>query len=84
MVLWLNNEDAERLMSPADYVAALEDGYREFGFDRVVERVPSRTHTYVPTTKENIRFCCRTIEGGIPKLDAYSLRLIPKCRTRSP
>ena len=67
MVLWLNNEDAERLMSPADYVAALEDGYREFGFDRVVERCPSRTHTYVPTTEENVRFCCRTIEGGIPE-----------------
>ena len=75
MVLWLNNEDAERLMSPADYVAALEDGYREFGFGRVVERYPSRTHTYVPTTRDKIRFCCRTIEGGIPKLDAYSLRL---------
>lgn len=75
MVMWLNNEDAERLMTPADYVAALEDGYREFGHGRVVERFPSRTHTYVPTTRDKVRFCCRTIEGGIPKLDAYSLRL---------
>ncbi len=75
MVLWLGNEDAERLLSPADYVAAAEDGYREYGLGRVIERVPSRTHTYVPTSREDVRFCCRTIEGGIPKLDAYSLRL---------
>ena len=29
----------------------------------------------VPTSRDDVRFCCRTIEGGIPKLDAYSLRL---------
>jgi len=29
MVLWLSNEDAQTLLSPADYVAAAEDGYRE-------------------------------------------------------
>lgn len=75
MVLWLGNEDAQTLLTPADYVAAAEDGYREYGLGRVVERVPSRTHTYVPTSREDVRFCCRTIEGGIPKLDAYSLRL---------
>lgn len=75
MVLWLGNEEAERLLTPADYVAAAEDGYREYGLGQVVERVPSRTHTYVPTTREDVRFCCRTIEGGIPKLDSYSLRL---------
>lgn len=75
MVLWLGNEDAEKLLSPADYVTAVEDGYREYGLNRVVERDPSRTHTYVPTSREDVRFMCRTIEGGIPKLDCYSLRL---------
>ena len=75
MVLWLSNEDAQTLLSPAAYVAAAEDGYREYGLGRTVERVPSRTHTYVPTSRDDVRFCCRTIEGGIPKLDAYSLRL---------
>ena len=75
MVLWLGNEDAENLLTPADYVAAAEDGYREYGLGRVIERIPSRTHTYVPTTREDIRFMCRTIEGGIPKLDSYALRL---------
>jgi len=75
MILWLSNEDAERLMSPAEYVASLEDAYREFGFGRVVERMPSRTHTFVPTSREKVLYQCRTIEGGIPKLDAYSLRL---------
>jgi len=75
MVLWLGNEEAESLLTPADYVAVAEDGYREYGLGRVVERIPSRTHTYVPTTREDIRFMCRTIEGGIPKLGSYALRL---------
>ena len=75
MVLWLSNDDAEQLLPPAGYVEALEDGYREHGCGRGVERIPSRTHTYVPTSREGVRFCCRTIEGGIPKLDAYSIRL---------
>ena len=74
-MLWLSNEYAQTLLSPADYVAAAEDGYREYGLGRAVERVPSRTHTYVPTSRDDVRFCCCTIEGGIPKLHAYSLRL---------
>ena len=75
MVLWLNNDDAQRLITPAEYVTAVEEGYREYGLGNVVESFPSRTHTYVPTSRKDVHFCCRTIEGGIPKLDAYSLRL---------
>lgn len=75
MPLWLSNEDAQRLLSPRDYVDAAEAGYREMGLGRVTERQPPRTHTYVQNGVPGSRFCCRTIEGGIPSLGVYALRV---------
>jgi alanine dehydrogenase len=78
MTLWLSNDDARELLTPQDYLEAVEAGYREMGLGRVVERQPSRTHTYVEATGKappGARFCCRTIEGGVPALGVYAVRL---------
>jgi ornithine cyclodeaminase/alanine dehydrogenase-like protein (mu-crystallin family) len=75
MPLWLSNEDCQRLLSPRGYVEAVEEGYRQMGLGRGAERQPPRTHTYVENGVPDARFCCRTIEGGVPSLGVYAVRM---------
>jgi len=73
MVLRLTNEEIEELLKMKDCIAVLEEAYKDLGVGRGVNR--PRSHTLSPTSKENLFYRFKSMEGTLPKLGVHALRL---------
>ncbi|MFG1556080.1 MAG: NAD(P)-binding domain-containing protein [Thermoplasmataceae archaeon] len=75
MVLFINNKDQERLITPNEAIEALESGLREFSLGNGVRR--PRFDMFIPTTHKGRYFCFSSMEGGIRRPGYYAIRIKP-------
>jgi ornithine cyclodeaminase/alanine dehydrogenase-like protein (mu-crystallin family) len=78
MTLVLSNDDAARVLTMADTIAALEQLYADLGRGSAVYR--GRTDLFAPTTAEigaevPAAHQFKTLDGAIPRLQAASIRV---------
>lgn len=75
MVLFLSNEDVERVLKHDDLLNCLDDAYREMAYGRAINQ--QRIDTEVPVDGlEQGRYELKTMAGIIPKLNVAALRFI--------
>src|SRR5712692_1957718 len=76
MVLLINNEDVERLLTIKDVMRVLDDAYVDLDKGFTANR--PRTFTFSPT--ENGRFVANTHEGLIRNKGVYDIRIVTHSR----
>src|SRR6266545_4137429 len=76
MVLLINNEDVERLLTIKDVMRALDEAYLDL--DKGLTANRPRTFTFSPT--ENGRFVANTHEGLIRNKGVYDIRIVTHSR----
>jgi ornithine cyclodeaminase/alanine dehydrogenase-like protein (mu-crystallin family) len=76
MVLLINNEDVERLLTIKDVMRVLDDAYLDLDKGLTVNR--PRTFTFAPTS--NGRFVANTHEGILSAKGVYSIRVVTHSR----
>lgn len=75
MTLWLTNDEIKNLISMPQCLEVLEAAYKELAHGAATERIPSRTHTYLPTSKKDHYYHFKSIEGGLHRDGIYAVRL---------
>lgn len=75
MAVFLTNREVHSLISMPKCLRVLEEAYKELARGEATERIPSRTHTYLPTSKENRYYLFKSIEGGLHQEGVYAVRL---------
>lgn len=73
MTLLLDNDDVARLLTMADCIEALEDGYRELACGRAITR--PRSDCLAPTVRGDAVYGLKTMDGVVPKAGVAALRL---------
>jgi alanine dehydrogenase len=76
MVLLINNEDVERLLTIKDVIRVLDEAYIEL--DKGLTANRPRTFTFSPT--ENGRFVANTHEGLMRNKGVYDIRIVTHSR----
>lgn len=76
MVLLINNEDVERLLTIKDVMRVLDEAYLDL--DKGLTANRPRTFTFSPT--ENGRFVANTHEGLIRNKSVYDIRIVTHSR----
>jgi ornithine cyclodeaminase/alanine dehydrogenase-like protein (mu-crystallin family) len=76
MVLLINNEDVERLLTIKDVIRVLDEAYIDL--DKGLTANRPRTFTFSPT--DNGRFVANTHEGIIRDKDVYDIRIVTHSR----
>ena len=76
MVLVLSNEDVARVLTMAECMAALEEGYREQAAGRAVNQLRYDTNMPLPERPERQpRYEFKTMVGVIPSMGVAALRM---------
>jgi ornithine cyclodeaminase/alanine dehydrogenase-like protein (mu-crystallin family) len=75
MPIFLNNAEQEQCITPAEAIAALEDGLRLFARGDAVRR--PRVDCILPTTRPDEFFNFSSMEGGFRAPGYYALRIKP-------
>jgi ornithine cyclodeaminase/alanine dehydrogenase-like protein (mu-crystallin family) len=73
MTLVLSNDDIGRLLTMDDYVAVIEDAYREFAAGRGVVR--PRSDSLAPTAMAGAVYGLKSADGIAPKFGAAAVRI---------
>ena len=73
MTLILSNDDIDRLLTMDDYVAILEDAYRELAAGRGVVR--PRSDSLAPTAMPDAVYGLKSADGIAPKFGAAAVRI---------
>jgi ornithine cyclodeaminase/alanine dehydrogenase-like protein (mu-crystallin family) len=73
MTLVVGNEDVEQVLTLDDCFEVVETAYREMAEGRAVNR--ARSHTYLPTSRPDVAYCLKSMEGGVASLGVMALRL---------
>jgi ornithine cyclodeaminase/alanine dehydrogenase-like protein (mu-crystallin family) len=73
MTLVVGNEDVEQVLTLDDCFEVVETAYREMADGRAVNR--ARSHTYLPTSRPDVAYCLKSMEGGAASLGVMALRL---------
>lgn len=73
MTLILSNDDVERLLTMAECVAALEEGYAELALGRGVTR--TRSDSLAPSTHPEALYGLKSMDGIAPKFGVGAVRI---------
>lgn len=73
MTLILSNDDVERLLTMADCIAALEEGYAELADGRGVNR--TRSDSLAPSTHPEALYGLKSMDGIAPKFGVGAVRI---------
>lgn len=76
MPVFLNNQDQEKCITPAEAIEALEHGIRQFARGDAIRR--PRIDNLLPTENPKEYFCFSSMEGGIRDPGYYALRIKPE------
>jgi ornithine cyclodeaminase/alanine dehydrogenase-like protein (mu-crystallin family) len=72
MVLILNNEEVEQILTMEMCLEAMEATFRDLAEDKAVNR--PRSHTYVPLSPDRY-YLFKSMDGASPRYGAHALRL---------
>lgn len=75
MPLFLNNAEQDRSITPAESIAALQDGIRQMAAGDAIRR--PRIDNLIPTRRPEEFFSCSSMEGGTREPGYYALRVKP-------
>ena len=72
MVLHLNNEEVEQVLSMNHCISAMEVAFKDFANGLAVNR--PRSHSYIPLEDEKF-YLFKSMDGGLPQLGVHALRI---------
>ena len=73
-MLVLNEDEVNELLTMDDYIQVLEEAFTELGLGQAVNR--HRSDVSIPL-EQNIISRFKSMEGGVPKLGTYAIRINP-------
>lgn len=72
LVLHLNNQEVEQVLSMRDCIRAMEVAFKDFANGLAVNR--PRSHSYIPLDDEKF-YLFKSMDGGIPQFGVHALRI---------
>lgn len=74
-MLYISKDELVASVTPSDAIDAMSHAFSDLGNGLAYTR--HRTHTYVPLNEEGLSLLFKSMEGGLPSIDTYAIRIAP-------